>query len=137
MKLHQPFCCINSEETAGGRICRNCVCSAENAGNRFWRRMVLEVRPSFRRIPASHHALHVGDRYEGVGVLCLDVVHKLTIFPVSYTHLDVYKRQQKDPAAERIRGSRCIVKGGDIFRLSGIVHNIVDLHMTDLTFPVI
>ena len=42
--------------------------------------MVLEVRPSLRRIPASHHALHVGDRYEGVGVLCLDVVHKLTIF---------------------------------------------------------
>ena len=56
------------------------MCSAENAGNRFWRRMVLEVRPSLRRIPASHHALHVGDRYEGVGVLCLDVVHKLTIF---------------------------------------------------------
>lgn len=66
------------------------MCSAENAGNRFWRRMVLEVRPSLRRIPASHHALHVGDRYEGVGVLCLDVVHKLTIFLFGEDRKDLF-----------------------------------------------
>ena len=66
------------------------MCSAENAGNRFWRRMVLEVRPSLRRIPASHHALHVGDRYEGVGVLCLDIVHKLTIFLFGEDRKDLF-----------------------------------------------
>ena len=54
----------------------------DNKGNIVF----LEVRPSLRRIPASHHALHVGDRYEGVGVLCLDVVHKLTIFLLCEDH---------------------------------------------------
>ena len=48
----------------------------DNKGNIVF----LEVRPSLRRIPASHHAFHVRDRDKSVGIFCLDIVHKLTIF---------------------------------------------------------
>ena len=66
------------------------MCSAENAGNRFWRRMVLEVRPSLRRIPASDNALYIGDRDKRVWIFRLDIVHKLTIFLFGEDRKDLF-----------------------------------------------
>ena len=90
------------------------MCSAENAGNRFWRRMVLEVRPSLRRIPASHHALHVGDRYEGVGVLCLDVVHKLTIFLFGEDRKDLFLLRVAVAAGCGVDGDSALERFDDV-----------------------
>ena len=48
----------------------------------------------------------------------LSVYHKAAasaVFPVSYTHLDVYKRQVRDAGAER----PCAVRGGRLRAESG------------------
>ncbi len=52
----------------------------------------LEVRSPLRRIPASNHALHIGDRHEGVRVFCLDIVHKLAIFLLCEDRQDLILR---------------------------------------------
>ena len=79
-------CLIYANNEPKSALARDLGDCRDNKGNIVF----LEVRPSLRRIPASHHALHVGDRYEGVGVLCLDVVHKLTIFLFGEDRKDLF-----------------------------------------------
>lgn len=90
------------------------MCSKENAGNRCWRCVILEVRPSLRRIPASHHAFHVGDRYEGVWVLCLDIVHKLTIFLFGEDRKDLFLLRVTVAAGGGVDGDTALERLDDI-----------------------
>ena len=58
-------------------ICFSCVCLTGWIG--LW--------------PMAGFLLFVGIRFKPHGLYCLPVLVILLLFPVSYTHLDVYKRQ--------------------------------------------
>ena len=46
-------------------------------------------------------------------VVCALVILSITLYPVSYTHLDVYKRQPVAPSSLSCRCAGVVVHGGD------------------------
>ena len=62
----------------------------------------------------------------------LDGVHKVVVIPVSYTHLDVYKRQLQASAEVELSAER-VEQGGTVgVRISGMTGDAVPTIETDL-----